>query len=349
MLVADKGTKGEEYVRGSFENVVEMAEAGGDVEGVRRLKGRGEIEEVVGTGGGSGDSGYVNFRSGWADAEAGMRWLRARVERTGRVEFVHAEAEALLKSQPGGSGKKEKITGVKLKDGGVIDADLVILATGAWTGKIVDLRGRATATGQVLVYLDLTEEEQAQLGKMPILLNMSTGLFIIPPKNRVLKVARHAYGYSNLVKIRCPDGPDEGKEIEISIPRTGRDDPSQWVPKEGAEACRAALAEMIPSLAGRPFTKARICWYTDTPKGDFLISYHPHIEGLFLATGGSGHGYKFLPVIGDRIVDCLSGQCPTEFKDKWAWPKAPVDKVVTEDGSRGGRPGMMLDEEFRKG
>lgn len=349
MLVADKGTKGEGYVRGSFENVLQMARKSGDEDGVRELKNRAEIEDAVGTlGGGSGDWGYVNHRSGWADAEAAMRWLRSQVEKTGRVSFLHAEAVALLKSPKEGNGK-EKVTGVRLKDGSDIEVDLAILATGAWTGKLVDLRGRATATGQVLVFLDLTEEEQERLGKMPVLLNMSTGLFVMPPKGRVLKVARHAYGYSNPVSIRCPDGDDEGKEITVSLPRTSRDDLKQRVPKEGEDACRAALTEMIPFVADRPFTNARICWYTDTPKGDFLITYHPEIEGLFLATGGSGHGYKFLPVIGDRIVDCLSGTLEGELMKKWGWQRERTENVITEDGSRGGRPGMVLDDEFRKG
>jgi sarcosine oxidase/L-pipecolate oxidase len=233
-----------------------------------------------------------------------------------------------------------------VKGGGVRRAELVIVATGAWTGGLVDLRGRATATGQALVYLDLTAEEQEELGKMPVLLNVSTGIFIIPPSNRVLKVGRHAYGYSNPTKIPHPTG--EGL-VEVSLPRTAVDDPGQWVPREAEEDCRAGLREMIPSLADRPFTKSRICWYSDTPRGDFLITYHPELEGLFLATGGSGHGYKFLPVIGDEIVKCISGQCPAEFKEKWAWPKDPVEEVVTEDGSRGGRPGLILAEEMRKG
>lgn len=102
------------------------------------------------------------------------------------------------------------------------------------------------------------------------------------------------------------------------------------------------------SLANRPFTKARICWYTDTPHGDFLITYHPDFEGLFLATGGSGHGYKFLPIIGEKIVDCVEGRCPEEFREKWKWPAQRMDVVITEDGSRGGRPGMVLGEEFMK-
>jgi sarcosine oxidase/L-pipecolate oxidase len=38
-----------------------------------------------------------------------------------------------------------------------------------------------------------------------------------------------------------------------------------------------------------------------------------------------------------------------ELRGKWKWREEKVDKVVTEDGSRGGRPGMVLDEELRKG
>ncbi len=79
-----------------------------------------------------------------------------------------------------------------------------------------------------------------------------------------------------------------------------------------------------------------------------MVTYHPDYQGLFLATGGSGHGFKFLPVIGNKIADRVERKCPEEFK-KWAWPKETVETVVTEDGSRGGRPGMVLDEELAKG
>jgi len=269
-----------------------------------------------------------------------MRFLRKQIELTGRVEFITGEATSLLQ-------RGRKVTGVKVAGGETREAELVILATGAWTGKLVDLRGRATATGQVLCYLVLSEEEQERLGKMPVLLNMSSGMFIIPPRNKLLKVARHGYGYSNPVSVPAFDG-REG-EVVISLPRTARDDPLLWVPREGEEACRQALREMIPSLGDRPFSKSKICWYTDTPKGDFIIAYHPGYEGLFLATGGSGHGYKFLPVIGERIVDCVEGSTPVEFREKWAWSEGTVENVVTEDGSRGGRPGMVLDTELRKG
>ena len=221
-----------------------LADESGDAEALKLLETRVDIEGAVQTGGGSGDWGYVNRRSGWADAEAGMRWLRSRVEATRRVTFVRGEALRLLK-------EGRRVTGVKVADGGEIKAELVILATGAWTGRLVDLRGRAQASGQVLAYLTLSEEEQEELGKMPVLLNMSTGLFIIPPRNRLLKIARHAYGYTNPVLIPNPDDAEE--VVEISVPRTSWEDKEQWIPKEGEEACRTALREMIPRFVPGPF------------------------------------------------------------------------------------------------
>lgn len=338
-LVANKGHTGEKYVRGSLQNVQDILEAQGDKDGVQELRSRKEIDEVVDIGGGSGDWGYINRRSGWADAEAGMRYLRKKVEDTGRVCFKQATVEALVK-------EGRRVVGVRTKDSGIMKAELIILATGAWSGILVNLEGRAQATGQVLCYLDLTEEEQEKFGKMPVLLNMSSGLFIIPPRGRLLKIARHGYGYTNPCTINDPC--NSSSRIPVSLPKTQIDDPNLWVPKEGEDSCRKSLREMIPSLGDRPFSRSKICWYTDTPNGDFLITYHPDYHGLFLATGGSGHGYKFLPVIGNKIVDCVEGKCPEEFKDKWAWPKEAVEDVITMDGSRGGLPGLILEDELKR-
>jgi sarcosine oxidase/L-pipecolate oxidase len=353
VLVANEGEQGEKYVRESFENVKILMAQAGDEGAIQELPSKECIEAEVGTGGGSGTWGYVNHRSGWADAEASMIWLRKQVEATGRVTFVQDQATSL---EYAGS----KATGAHLKSGKTLRADLTILATGAWSGSLIDLRGRVEATGQVLCYLPLTPSEQERMGKIPVLLNMSTGLFMIPPRNNTLKVARHAYGYSNPTTIPHPhphphpnptSSPtsENPEEIVASLPRTTWDDPEMPVPAEGERACRQAVREMLPSLADRPFVQRRICWYSDTPAGDFLIDYHPSYSNLFLATGGSGHGFKFLPVIGDRILDLVEGRGDQELQRLWAWRPEKVDSVVTEDGSRGGRPGMMLDVEMAKG
>jgi len=272
-----------------------------------------------------------------------MRYLRNLAEATKRITFLHGTVSRLLFSSPSSA----QVTGVQLSDAIQIHADLTMLATGAWTPSLIDLRGRATATGQVLMYLSLTATEQSRLGSMPVILNLSHGMFIIPPTNRVLKVARHAYGYLNPTQIRIPNG-DGKAEMEVSLPLTTWDSADAAVPPEGEQACRAALRDIIPALAERPFTAGRVCWYTDTPTGDFLIDYHPSYRGLFLATGGSGHGFKFLPVIGERIVDAIGGTLEEGLRKRWRW-REEVGVDACEDGSRGGKPGMVLRDELGKG
>jgi sarcosine oxidase/L-pipecolate oxidase len=325
-----------------------------------------ELVSITGTGGASGTHGYLNPYSGWVDAEAAMRYLRKRVIALGRVAFVTIPVERLLFSSDG-----TRCTGVQMEDGNFLTADLTILAAGAWTPTLIDLRGRVTATGQVLTYTELSSEEAEALSKIPTQLNMSNGMFIIPPPSPstpsspasphskdgkfYLKVARHAYGYTNPTTIVHPEDPSHGN-IVVSTPYTNPNAvrAAQPIPKEGLIACREYLYSVFPasspfaSIAERPVSFGRLCHYADTPTGDFLLSYHPaYSKSLFVATGDNGHGFKFLPVIGNKIVDCLLGKCPTDFADKWAWREAVMGEWEG-DGSRGGEKNTILAEEMKK-
>lgn len=294
-----------------------------------------------------GRTGYVNWSSGWADAAGAMIWLRKEVEKFNRVNFVTASAKKLLFDFT-----TSTVSGVTLADDSTIHADLTILAAGAWSASLIDLRGICKSTGQVLCYMPISASEEASLSQRPTILNLSNALFIIPPAKRTLKVARHGHGYTNPTTIPHPESQDPNEKITVSLPYTHVTDPNLVIPLEGRKACRDFLQSVHPSLAtpSRPFTSTRICWYTDTRDGDFLISYHPKWKGLFVATGGSGHGFKFLPVIGDSILECVGGRTPEEFKQRWGWPeeRVPEDKWAG-DGSRGGPVGMVLMEELGKG
>lgn len=74
-----------------------------------------------------------------------------------------------------------------------------------------------------------------------------------------------------------------------------------------------------------------------------------------MATGGSGHAYKFLPTIGERIVDVIQRKdrdaLGKEMRERWAWPRqrARQDHVWTDDWRGEGVKGMILDEEYKKG
>lgn len=369
--------QGEEaYVTKSLDNVRELLTQEAEREGIdvtehiddaiKVLRNREEILETVKTGGANGSHGYLNRRSGWADADASMRWLRRQVEGTHRVEFLKGTVKRLL------SADNTTIKGAILDDGSEVRANLTILAAGAWTPTLLDMRGILQATGQIMSYIELSDHEAAELSKTPTQLNMSTGItkhagcFAVPPphpsqqishpghpRRLYWKIARHGYGYLNLVTIPHPEDPSAG-DITISVPFTNPTTPSaaQEIPQEGVQACRDYMKSILSPdspLWDRPISFSRICHYTDTASGDWLIDYHPKYgKTLFLATGGSGHAFKFLPVIGDKVADCLLGNCPEAFKDKWCWRDAIPYEDWLGDGSRGGRQGMILQDELKK-
>ncbi|EKG20001.1 FAD dependent oxidoreductase [Macrophomina phaseolina MS6] len=378
-LTAD--ASGSSYVDESFHNVVALeptatterctlpSSRGHGRPKIEELKSEADVRRCAGTGGTNGVRGYVNWTSGWADAEACMRYLYGKVQATQRVQFVKGTVARLDIAFPSGGASQQKyVRGAHLADGRTLSADLTVVAAGAWSPALLDLRGIVHATGQTLAYVPLSASEQAALGASPTVLNLSTGMFCIPPSQNLLKLARHGHGYANPVVIPHPEEPaSTASLITVSLPRTHLTTPAlpAHLPREATRALQSLARTLYPPataphdksfsplpIASRPFSGTRLCYYADTREGDFLITYHPSYarNSLFVATGGSGHGFKFLPVIGDKIVSCIEGRCPAEFAEKWAWPAERVEERMWEgDGSRGGPRGMVLDEEYAKG
>ncbi len=81
---------------------------------------------------------------------------------------------------------------------------------------------------------------------------------------------------------------------------------------------REFLASTFPSLANAPILYTRVCMYSDTHDGHFWIARDPEREGLVVAAGDSGHGFKFAPVLGEIIADALEGK-DNPLLDKFRW------------------------------
>jgi glycine/D-amino acid oxidase-like deaminating enzyme len=62
------------------------------------------------------------------------------------------------------------------------------------------------------------------------------------------------------------------------------------------------LRPMLPTMPGR-FLRAVVCLYTTTPDQHFVISPHPGHANVIVAAGFSGHGFKFVPVVGEILAD----------------------------------------------
>jgi glycine/D-amino acid oxidase-like deaminating enzyme len=226
----------------------------------------------------------------------------------GRV-LAGKDAETLLQHEG-------KTSGVRCADGTVFRAQVVILATGSWTASsFPDLRLECVATGQSTATIQLTPEETDSYRDCPVVLDFGSGFYVFPPnKDGIMKLAMHAAGYTHIPMTGPP----------VSTPRTitSHAQDGLRIPKSSARALRHHLREVYPDLAEKPFSGTRLCWYADSPDGDWIISCHPSDSSLVLATAGSGHAYKFLPVVGRLVADLVQGILDPSLRKKFEMNRA---------------------------
>ncbi|MGO1052151.1 N-methyl-L-tryptophan oxidase [Crossiella sp. CA198] len=107
-----------------------------------------------------------------------------------------------------------------------------------------------------------------------------------------------AYGFP------ASDGPGGGAKVAFF--RGGQtctpDTIDRTVHPHEIEAMRGQLLPRIPSLPGE-FLRAATCMYTNTADEHFVIATHPGHERVTVACGFSGHGFKFVPVVGEILAD----------------------------------------------
>ena len=79
------------------------------------------------------------------------------------------------------------------------------------------------------------------------------------------------------------------------------------VDPESVRVVRRYLRDRFPDLSGQPVVETRVCQYESTPDAHFLIDRLPGYDNVWIAGGGSGHGYKHGPRLGEYLVARLDG------------------------------------------
>jgi sarcosine oxidase / L-pipecolate oxidase len=175
-----------------------------------------------------------------------------------------------------------------------VDADLVVVCAGAWTAQLLpELASALHAIGQPVFHLKPDDPSLFAAERFPVFGAdiARTGYYGFPANaDGIVKIANHGAG------------------IPIA-----RDDERVTSPAQEA-ALRAFLADTFPALAVAPLVHTRLCVYCDTRDGHFWIARHPARENLVVATGGSGHAFKFAPVLGALIADAATGTTHPKFR-----------------------------------
>ena len=197
------------------------------------------------------------------------------------VEYLQDAVKA-----PDGSGS---LNGITTTSGRRISAGSFVFACGPWLPKIFPdlLADRIHPTRQEVFFFGTLAGNQS---------------FTPPALPIWIDFKDEAYG--------LPD--TEGRGIKIAIDRHGSEfDPDtgdRVVTNEGLAEVRQMLARRLPALTDAPVLEARVCQYENTSNGDFLIDRHPDFENVWLVGGGSGHGFKHGPVVGEYVAARIEGR-----------------------------------------
>lgn len=271
-------------------------------------------------------SAYFNPDAGWVNAaQATARFLATAVEKGVRREV--GDVDALLMADD--AGATGAVRGVRTRDGRVWTADRIVLAAGAWTSALLSpvedalgvaeadrVERQARATACVSAYYRVSDEDVAgmtEVGReLPVVVYGDKGE-VIPAwkgvgllkynnsETEVVHTVTTGSGRRISVPVRAADG---GRS-------TGSEDHIPEGLKKETEALLAS--KLMPQFAhGKRPEYWRLCWDARTPTEDLLLCEHPKVKGLYVITGGSFCGYKYVAVCFflpfPFFVTCQSGR-----------------------------------------
>jgi glycine/D-amino acid oxidase-like deaminating enzyme len=149
-----------------------------------------------------------------------------------------------------------------------------------------------------------------ELGKMIIPSRQEVFFFGAPGGNSQFAPPAMPAWYHFIDEVYgVPDLENRGPKVALDAhgPRMDPDSDSRTISKEGVNGIRKYVARRLPELAGAPIVETRVCQYENTANGDFLIDRHPKLENVWVAGGGSGHGFKHGPAVGEYVAGLVLG------------------------------------------
>lgn len=251
--------------------------------------------------------GFFHQHAGFAESGQVITALARVAVRSGVNLRLGSPVVALLRQDA-------RIYGVQTASHTVFEADATLIAAGAWSPLLVpELQQSIRVVGQPVFHLHCPPGGLFDAPRFPVFTAdiSNTGWYGFPrhPHKDVIKIAHHGVGR--------PVHP-------------GQD--SRPVSKAARLRLRDFLSSSLPVLRDAEIVYERLCLYCDSLDGHFFIDAHPELDGLFVATGGSGHGFKFAPLLGDWIADTVEGQ-PRPDLQRFAWRQLG-DTTAAEEAAR---------------
>jgi glycine/D-amino acid oxidase-like deaminating enzyme len=175
-------------------------------------------------------------------------------------------------------------TELRLLDDTSIHADHFVFACGPWLPTLLpDVVGpHLTVTRQEVHYFGVAAGDEAYSDeRLPVWLDFGDRLFYGIP-------GRGQGGFKIADDTAGPAFDPTNGDRRPSIEDIGR--------------ARAFIARRFPPLANAPLIASEVCQYESTPDAHFIIDRHPAASNVWIVGGGSGHGYKMGPAVGELVA-----------------------------------------------
>jgi glycine/D-amino acid oxidase-like deaminating enzyme len=183
---------------------------------------------------------------------------------------------------------------IDLSSGGTLSADQFVFACGPWLMTMFPevLGPHLRVSRQEMFYFGTPANDgRYDAGALPTWIDLGHEIWYGIPgaEQRGFKVADDARG---------PEHDPSTTERTVSA--------------AGIRAAAEYIAYRFPGLEGAPLIESRVCQYTNTPDGDFIADRHPEADNVWLLGGGSGHGFKHGPALGEMVAAQVLGHRPVE-------------------------------------
>lgn len=234
-----------------------------------------------------------DVRTVFHEPEAGFLTARVACELV-RATFVREGGTWRQAWARPGAVAGARLLGVALDDGTTLAADHVVFACGPWMGQLFpDAVGRRIVATRQEVFFFGTPPGDARWDAttLPTWVHLGERVAYGVPSHdrRGLKVADDVAG------------PEVDPTTLERVPSAAR-----------LAGARAILRARFPVLADAPLLESRVCQYEASSDGHYLVDRHPELENAWLVGGGSGHGFKMGPAIGEHAAAVVLGQAAVE-------------------------------------
>ena len=234
----------------------------------------------------------INFAGvRWVITEEDAGYLLARRACAAVLEgFLAAGGEYRQSAARPESDNNGKLSRVLLADDSHVSGDQYVFACGPWLGRLFpDVLGdRIRPTRQGVFYFGTpSRDDRYSAANLPVWIDNGERLFYGIPGSewRGFKIADDSRG-------------------EAFDPTTGE----RTYSPAALAAARDYVEFRFPGLKGAPLLEARVCQYENSPDFHFIIDRHPRLENVWLVGGGSGHGFKHGPAVGERAAELVLGK-----------------------------------------